>query len=287
LDIELKDLAEKIRQYLSGIKYAFETNFSPEEYIEIDRTEWNYIPKPIEPEQETAIYINARNIAREIKQKYPGLTELPPLCESNPKIGLQALSEWCIDNIGSNTAKNAKTQPASEKSLEASGGSERDNIQETLETIKLNTGVIRDQVFICYSHKDERWLIDLQKHLKPYVRDGSITAWSDKQITPGSKWFSEINAALDSTKVAVLLVTPDFLASDFIHKHELGPLLKEAEKGGVRILWILVRACSYKKTLLKDYQAVIDPDKPLVNFRLNRDKVWVRICEEIEKAVKS
>lgn len=173
------------------------------------------------------------------------------------------------------------------KSPEASGGSERDNIQQTSPTIKRQIEAIRVQVFICYSHKDERWLGDLQKHLKPYVRDGSITAWSDKQITPGSKWFTEIKAALESTKVAVLLVTPDFLASDFIHKHELGPLLKEAEKGGVCILWIPVRACSYKKTPLKDYQAVIDPDKPLVNMRLNRDKAWVKICEEIEKAVKS
>jgi hypothetical protein len=180
------------------------------------------------------------------------------------------------------TGTDKGQQPA-----EASGGSESDNIQETSETIKLNVEAIRVQVFICYSHKDERWLSDLQKHLKPYLRDGSITAWSDRQITLGSKWFPEIEKALALTKVAVLLVTPDFLASDFIHEKELGPLLKEAEKGEVRILWIPVRACSYKKTPLKDYQAVIDPDKPLVNFRLNRDKIWVRICEEIEKAVKS
>jgi len=170
---------------------------------------------------------------------------------------------------------------------EASGGSERDNIQETSKTTKRKVEAIRVQVFISYSHKDERWLSDLLKHLKPYVRDESITAWSDRQITPGSKWLPEIEEALALTKVAVLLVTPDFLASDFIHEKELGPLLKEAEKGGVRILWIPVRACSYKKTPLKNYQAVIDPDKPLVNFRLNRDKTWVSICEEIERAVKS
>jgi internalin A len=143
---------------------------------------------------------------------------------------------------------------------------------------------IRDKVFICYRHKDERWLNDLQTHLKPYVRNG-LTAWSDKQIAPGSKWLPEIEISLASAKVAVLLVTPDFLASDFIHEKELGPLLKKAEKGKVRIIWIPVRACSYKETLLKDYQAAGDPEKPLEIMKANRNKAWVKICEEIKKAV--
>ena len=155
----------------------------------------------------------------------------------------------------------------------------------TPETTELKIEPIHDQVFICYSHKDKRWLDDLQDHLKPYVRNGSVTSWSDKQIAPGSKWFSEIKRALACTKVAVLLVTPKFLASDFIHEHELTPLLKEAEKGDVRIIWIPVIACSYKETPLKDYEAAIDPEKPLANMRASRDETWVEICKEIKKAV--
>ena len=114
-----------------------------------------------------------------------------------------------------------------------------------------------DQVFICYSHKDTQWLKHLETHLKPYLREGSITSWSDEQITLDPKWFSEIKSALTKTKVAVLLVTPDFIASDFIHQYELGPVLKEAEQSGVRILWVPVRDSSYKKTPLMNYQAVI------------------------------
>jgi internalin A len=144
----------------------------------------------------------------------------------------------------------------------------------------------RNQVFISYSHEDTKWREDLEIHLKPYLRDASIKSWSDKEITSGSKWFTEIKSALIDTKVAVMLVTPDFLASDFIHEYELGPLLKEAEQGGIRILWVHVRACAYKKTALKDYQALLDPDKPLANMMdADRDQAWVRICEEIEKAV--
>jgi internalin A len=53
------------------------------------------------------------------------------------------------------------------------------------------------------------------------------------------------------SKVAVLLVSPDFLASDFIYECELGPFLKEAKQGGVRILWVPVRDSAYKQTALR------------------------------------
>ena len=143
----------------------------------------------------------------------------------------------------------------------------------------------RDQVFISYSHEDTKWREALEKHLKPYVRASSIKGWSDRQIVPGSTWFGEIKSALLQTNVAVLLVTPAFLASDFIHEHELGPLLKEAERGGVIILWVPIYASAYKQTALEKYQAVLDPNKPLGSFsKAKRDEAWVKICEEIERA---
>jgi hypothetical protein len=146
--------------------------------------------------------------------------------------------------------------------------------------------VAKDQVFISYSHKNKRWRDDLVTTLKPYLRDGSIVSWSDEQITAGSKWFREIKSALANTRVAVLLVTPNFLASDFIHEYELGTLLKEAEQGGVKILWVPVYDSGYKKTALKNYQAVLDPKKPLAGMsKAKRDQAWVKVCEEIEKAL--
>jgi TIR domain len=146
--------------------------------------------------------------------------------------------------------------------------------------------VPRDHVFISYSHKDKKWRDDLDTHLKPYLRGGSIISWSDQQVAPGSQWCEEIQSALANSKVAVLLVSPDFLASDFIHEHELGPLMKEAETGGVKILWVPVRDSAYNETALKNYQAVLDPSKPLATWpKAKRDRAWVKICEEIEKTV--
>jgi hypothetical protein len=154
------------------------------------------------------------------------------------------------------------------------------------EESKSNEDSMRDQVFISYSHRDEKLMQELLIHLKPFLRSGSITAWSDKQIASGSQWFDEIQGALSKTSVAVLLVSPTFLASDFIHEHELGPLLKEAQTGGVRLLWIQIRACAYEETPLAKYQAVVSPpDKPLAEIKSNRDQAWVRVCTEIKKAV--
>ena len=144
----------------------------------------------------------------------------------------------------------------------------------------------RENVFISYSHQDKKFLDDLQTHLKPYLRTGAITAWSDKQIEPSSKWLDKIKAALANTSVAVMLVSSDFLASDFIHEHELGPLLKEAEAGGVKILWVLIRDCSYQETPLRDYQAVVSPpDKAFAKMRVpERDTAWRKVCEAIKQA---
>ncbi len=143
----------------------------------------------------------------------------------------------------------------------------------------------RDHVFISYSHKDAKFLDELLTHLKPLERAGKLTKWSDKQIATGSDWFTEIQESLARTKVAVLLVTPNFLASDFIHEHELGPLLSQADKGGVRILWIPIRASAYEETALKAYQAISPPDKPLAQMKAERDAAWVKICKEIKKAI--
>ncbi|MFP5213551.1 MAG: TIR domain-containing protein [Acidobacteriota bacterium] len=120
--------------------------------------------------------------------------------------------------------------------------------------------------------------------MKPLERVGRVSAWSDLQIQPGSQWLEQIQEALASTKVAVLLVTKDFLASDFINENEMTPLLKAAKEDGVEIRWVLVRDCNWKRTPLKDFQAAYPPDKPLAGMNWSRDSAWVAICEAIEKA---
>ena len=80
-----------------------------------------------------------------------------------------------------------------------------------------------------------------------------------------------------------MLFSPDFLASDFINEHELGPLLRNAAAGGVKILWVLIRGCSWKETPLKDYQSVLPPEKPLAGMsKAKRDTAWRKVCGAIK-----
>lgn len=141
---------------------------------------------------------------------------------------------------------------------------------------------MRNQIFISYSHKDREWLDTLQVNLKPYLRETPVVAWDDTRIRPGANWEEEINRALSVTKIAVCLVSSDFLASDFIYQHELPYLLKAADEQQVCVIPISVRFSAWKTTPLKSRQWANEPDKPLHDLEAaDRERALVKIGELI------
>jgi hypothetical protein len=116
------------------------------------------------------------------------------------------------------------------------------------------------------------------------VRDGGISVWADTKIRSGARWKEEIEGALAMAKV-VLLVSPHFLASDFIAEHELTPHFGAASKEGLVILWVYVSSCLYDETEIQHYQAAHDVAKPLDRLKPSeRGDVLVAICRKIKAA---
>ena len=144
----------------------------------------------------------------------------------------------------------------------------------------------RDQVFISYSRKDSEWLHKLQDALQPFTWNRSLNLWADTQIPAGADWSTEIKKALASAKVAVLLVTINYLASDFIKKVELPEFIRASKEDGLTLLWVAVGQSGYLQTALANYQAINDPKRPLKDMSDSQQEAeLVRICEEISKAL--
>ncbi|SRR6266849_943592 len=144
----------------------------------------------------------------------------------------------------------------------------------------------RKKVFISYSHKDARYLHQLVEHLAYYERNNLIEFWSDEKITAGAQWRDEIKRATACTKVAVLLISPSFLASEFIAENELPPLLHAAEEEGAIILPVIVRPSNFEDTELASFQAVNSPSMPVAKMRgYQRDAFWAKVVRDIKNAV--
>ena len=144
--------------------------------------------------------------------------------------------------------------------------------------------LLRTKVFISYSHQDHEWLKRLRVHLRPLEREYDVEIWDDSRIAAGAKWRDEIARTIETTKVAVLLVSADFLGSDFIASDELPPLLKAAEEEGALILPVILSPSRFSKTkTLADFQAVNPPSKPLIDMpKGEQEAVFVKVAEIIE-----
>ena len=146
----------------------------------------------------------------------------------------------------------------------------------------------RTSVFMSYSHTDTEFLEELSVHLKPLEKAGLVDTWSDQRIHAGSLWKKEIDSALERASVAVLLISPQFLASDFIVDNELPPILTKAYDKGLRVLPIILKPCRFTRDPnLSQFQAVNDPKNPLARMELwERDEIYDRISNEIENLSK-
>jgi hypothetical protein len=146
---------------------------------------------------------------------------------------------------------------------------------------------VRDKVFVSYSHLDKDFLVDVQRHFKPFL--SQINFWDDSKIQPGQKWKNEIKKAINETKVAILLVSTDFLGSEFISSHELPPLLSAAEQAGAVILIVILKPCLFEEFPdLNQFQAMNPPNRPVTKMDIDeREELFVNLVRQTKKILGS
>lgn len=139
------------------------------------------------------------------------------------------------------------------------------------------------KIFVSYSHKDKKYLDALKPHLRPLIREGNIDLWDDSRIHAGARWKDEIETVLKEAKVGILLISKHFLASDFIDKNELPPLLKSANNRGVTILQIIVIPCMIPESL-SQFQMINSPNETITQKNhANREKIYLKAAKEIKR----
>ncbi len=149
------------------------------------------------------------------------------------------------------------------------------------------TPVARKKIFISYSHADDAWFKEMQSRLKPLERRHGFEIWDDKHLQAGQNWHDEIQKALGETKLALLLVSPNFINSEYIEKNELQPL-KDAQKSGegVTVAPLYLRKIDVKDfPFLSELQALNNPDKPLERLKEKQadlDDEFVAITRQIK-----
>lgn len=141
-------------------------------------------------------------------------------------------------------------------------------------------------IFISYAHTDEKWLDKLKKHLKVLSKyTDSVEYWDDTRLRGGDKWREEITKAIERASVVILMVSTDFLASDFISNDELPPILRKAEEEGTRIIPLIVSPCSFELSEISEFQAINSPDRTLADLGDNEaaiERVFLELIKNIQ-----
>lgn len=138
-------------------------------------------------------------------------------------------------------------------------------------------------VFISYSHKDEVWKDRLRPQLGVLEQAGRIVVWDDRKIDAGATWYPEIEQAMANAAVAVCLISPDYLSSDFCNKEEVPYLLRRRESAGMVLIPILVRPCFWQAVeWLKAIQMLPRDDKSVAHdFKDDWDTPFAEVAGKI------
>jgi len=139
------------------------------------------------------------------------------------------------------------------------------------------------EVFFSYSHKDEELRDQLSNHLSTLKRKQFITAWHDRRIGAGAEWANEIDERLDAADIILLLISSDFLASDYCYDIEVKRAMERHDVGEARVIPVILRPVDWKGAPFGKLQALPRDARPVTEWP-NRDQAFLDIAQGIRAA---
>lgn len=140
------------------------------------------------------------------------------------------------------------------------------------------------KVFVSYAHEDEDFRTQLEKHLSALRRRGLISIWNDRRITAGTEWKGAIDANLDSADLILLLISEDFLHSDYCYDIELKRALERHEANDAMVVPIMLRPVDWHGTPFSKLAALPTDARPITNWR-SRASAFTDVAAGIRKAI--
>ncbi|MFN0119637.1 MAG: toll/interleukin-1 receptor domain-containing protein [Blastocatellia bacterium] len=142
------------------------------------------------------------------------------------------------------------------------------------------------ELFYSYAHKDEEFREELVRHLALLKRSGMIRAWHDRNIEAGTEWAGQIDQHLNSARVILLLVSSNFLASDYCYDIELKRAMERQEAREARVIPIILKPCDWTTAPFGKLQALPREGKPITKWD-DRDEAFLDVAQGIRRVIQS
>ena len=146
------------------------------------------------------------------------------------------------------------------------------------------TNTEKINLFIVYSHEDERLWEQLEQHLKILAQEGLITSWHDHRILTGQEWTGKIDSHLERANLILLLISADFIASDYCYDIEMKHVLERHELGDAWVVPIILRPVDWGGTPFAKLQALPADARPITTWA-NRDEAFSKVVQGIKKII--
>ncbi len=156
-------------------------------------------------------------------------------------------------------------------------------LQNQFANISNNNNAV--EVFFSYAREDEKMRNELEKHLSLLTREKIITGWHNRQISAGQEWRNEIDIHLNTAKIILLLVSPDFIASNYCWDIEVEKAMQRHNAKESRVIPIILRPTDWKTAPFARLQALPRDGRSVKELR-NNDKAFANIVQEIRAAIK-